>query len=299
MRVLSFGSINIDHIYFVGDFPKPGETLTANNYHKVLGGKGLNQTIALFNAGQEVIHGGQVGTDGDEILQYFKANGIQEKIFKSVNDTTGHAIINVNESGENNIVLFPGANKALDISYIDSVFEGFTEKDALVIQNEINSLDYIIKKAHDLGMIIFFNPAPFDQSIHNLKLDMVDYLIVNEHEAMGITSTTTVESAIQYFLDSKPSYKVIVTLGEKGSVYIDDGEANYFGTYKVDPIDTTAAGDTFIGYLVSAILKKQTIEDSIIIASKAAAITVSKKGSSVSIPTLSEVEETELKYLER
>lgn len=298
MRILNFGSINYDFVYKVDEFPTSGETITSKDYHKYFGGKGLNQSVAIANSGLDVVHAGQVGFDGLDAIEYLNKFKITSKL--SINDRqpTGHALIQVNNSGKNNIILYEGSNKNISEEFIDEVFQDFQADDFLVIQNEINAIPYIINKANEIGMKIFFNPAPFDDDVKKYPLRKIDYFILNEHEAMGLTDTKSIQEALTVFKEDWSDSKIIVTLGELGSCYIYNNKINYFGRYEVKTVDTTSAGDTFIGYFVSGIANKKTIQSAILVASKAAAITVSKKGTSITIPKKEVVENSHLNYLE-
>lgn len=298
MRVLNFGSLNIDHTYRLSHFPLPGETMSADSYQIYCGGKGLNQSVALGKSGAPVCHAGQIGKDGAFLAEFLQESGVDTHLIRTVDTPTGHAIIEVTDSAQNSIVLFDGANKALTREFIDQVLGEFSAGDALVLQNEINEMPYILKQAHARGMRIFFNPAPFHEAVHSYPLQTVDYLVVNETEAMGLTGAASPAAAVEALQHDRPCGTVIVTLGHDGSCAVTPDGVLRCGTYRVKAVDTTAAGDTYMGYLVSAIMNGAALEDAMRTAAKAAAIAVTRAGAGSSIPQREEVERTVLDYSE-
>ena len=184
MKVLCFGSLNIDYTYKVDHFVKKGETLSSDALHVFGGGKGLNQSVALAKAGCEVYHAGAIGEDGLFLLDMLKSSGAKTDYVKILKDEkTGHAIIQNDRSGDNCILLYGGANQAMNKSQVDEVLSHFEKGDYIVLQNEINELTYIVEKAHERGMIIILNPSPMNEKILALPLEVVDYFILNEIEA--------------------------------------------------------------------------------------------------------------------
>lgn len=297
MKILSFGSLNIDYVYSVPHFVKKGETLSAKELNVYTGGKGLNQSIALARAGVETYQAGAIGTDGMFLLEQLKEAGVKTDLVKILDDVrTGNAIIQNDDEGDNCIVLFGGANQAITKEQIDEVFKDFTNEDYLLIQNEINELSYIVEKAKEEGMKIILNPSPMNEKIMKLPLDQIDYFILNEIEAMQILEMDKPEEIDGKYIASllHERFKdatIVLTLGSEGSVCISDDEYVEQSIYKVKAIDTTAAGDTYTGYFIAGILKGKTIKESMDIASKASAIAVTRQGAAPSIPVLEEVEE--------
>lgn len=286
MKILSFGSLNIDYVYSVPHFVKKGETLSAKELNVYTGGKGLNQSIALARAGVETYQAGAIGTDGMFLLEQLKEAGVKTDLVKILDDVrTGNAIIQNDDEGDNCIVLFGGANQAITKEQVDEVFKDFTNEDYLLIQNEINELSYIVEKAKEEGM-----------KIMKLPLDQIDYFILNEIEAMQILKMDKPEEIDGKYIASllHERFKdatIVLTLGSEGSVCISDDEYVEQSIYKVKAIDTTAAGDTYTGYFIAGILNGKTIKESMDIASKASAIAVTRQGAAPSIPVLEEVEE--------
>ena len=297
MKILSFGSLNIDYVYSVPHFVKKGETLSAKELNVYTGGKGLNQSIALARAGVETYQAGAIGTDGMFLLEQLKEAGVKTDLVKILDDVrTGNAIIQNDDEGDNCIVLFGGANQAITKEQVDEAFKDFTNEDYLLIQNEINELSYIVEKAKEEGMKIILNPSPMNEKIMKLPLDQIDYFILNEIEAMQILEMDNPEEIDGKYIASllHERFKdatIVLTLGSEGSVCISDDEYVEQSIYKVKAIDTTAAGDTYTGYFIAGILNGKTIKESMDIASKASAIAVTRQGAAPSIPVLEEVEE--------
>lgn len=291
MRVLNFGSLNIDYVYSVEHFVKKGETLSSNSLNVYSGGKGLNQSIAICRAGVKVYHAGAIGLDGFFLLDILNESGVDTDLVEILPDTrTGNAIIQNDIQGDNCILLYSGANRAITKSMVDNVINKFNAGDWLILQNEISEIPYIVKKAHDKGMKIIINPSPMDEKISDINLDYVDSLILNEVEAQGFVGEKKDEEEIIAGLKKKfPDMEIVLTLGEKGSVYIGENEMIQQPAYKVRVVDTTAAGDTFTGYFLAARINGMTVEKALDMASKASAIAVSRKGAAPSIPKKEEV----------
>lgn len=295
-RILNFGSCNIDFVYELDHIVAPGETEASSGLHIFSGGKGLNQSIALARAGGSVFHAGQIGEDGDMLARIMAESGVDITHVRRVKEKSGHAIIQVTSEGENSIFLYSGANRAIDSDFIDSVLEKFGSEDILVLQNEINSIDKIIKKAYNKGMKIVLTPSPINDDIAKIDLNMIDHLILNEVEAKALSGEDDAEKGIERLCQKHPTLKVVLTLGKNGCVYRSREKRLYHPTFKVDTVDTTAAGDTFAGYFIAAISNSVPPEAAIKRASAAAALAISKKGAAPSIPTAKEVDEA-LGYL--
>lgn len=296
MRVLSFGSLNIDYVYKVDHFVNKGETLSSKSLQVFTGGKGLNQSIALAKAGVEVYHAGMIGEDGKMLLEALDEAGVQTEYVKVQSRVrTGNAIIQNDLQGDNCILLYGGANQQIEETYIDEVLEQFGSKDWLLIQNEINNLPYLVSQAKEKGMRIILNPSPMNEKIAELPLDKIDYFILNEVEAQQL-----LEKELQDDRDGKvlaeeiktafPDATIVLTQGEKGSVYYDGEQCISQEIFKVKTVDTTAAGDTFTGYFVGGILNGDSPEEAMRVAAKASAIAVTRPGAAPSIPTKEEVE---------
>lgn len=293
MKVLNFGSLNYDYVYEMEHFVKPKETISSDGYSRNYGGKGLNQSIALAKAGMEVYHAGRVGYDGQALIDYLNNYNVRtDYLLKDDNNPTGHAIIQVC-NGENCIILYGGSNQAIDIEQIDETLSNFTCEDVLLVQNEISSMDYLIKKAKEKKMKIVFNTAPMNSKIFSYPLELVDIFIVNEIEAAGLAGVETEDiNEIVNVLNTKFSNKkIVLTVGENGSYFLENGNSVYVPARKVNAVDTTAAGDTFTGFFMYSYLKDSNSRKALELATKASSLTVQKQGAAKSIPTIKEVME--------
>ena len=294
MKVLSFGSLNFDHVYQMDHFVMPKETTSSLSYSRGFGGKGLNQSIALAKSGLDVYHAGRVGFDGQPFIDYLQEYGVKVDYLKKDEETaTGHAIIQVSHS-ENCIILYGGANQLIDEAQIDEVLTHFEKGDLLLIQNEISSLTYLITKAHEKGLRIAFNTAPMDEKEFSYPLDLIDIFVVNEVEGKGLAniSSDNVEDVIVGLQKAYPNKEIILTVGSLGSYYICGETVMHQEAYRVDAVDTTAAGDTFTGFYLASILRGEEVNTALRIAAKASSITVTKEGAAKSIPTLEQVLES-------
>lgn len=289
MKILNFGSLNIDKVYSVDDFVKPGETISSKNMQVFAGGKGLNQSIAVANAGSLIYHAGMIGKEGVFLKEILEDKKVDTSLLKTIDSETGHAIIQVNKEGQNCILLFSGANHEIDEEYVDYVLENFESGDILILQNEISCLSYIIDKAFEKGMKIALNPSPINENLYNLDLNKIEWVILNEIEGSVISGETEADDIVSNLLKRFSRLKVILTLGEKGSIYIDSENKFEQSIFKTDVVDTTAAGDTFSGYFISCLSEGKEIKESLEIASMAASISVSRKGAANSIPYKTEV----------
>ena len=293
MKILSFGSLNVDYVYKLPHVVMKGETIASTSLNIYPGGKGLNQSIALGKAGGEVYHAGAIGEDGKFLVDCLNDAGVDTRFVKVLPDMkSGHAIIQNTEDGDNCIILYGGANQAITKEQVDETLAFFEAGDYLILQNEINELKYIVEQAHAKGMQIVLNPSPMNQIINELPLEYVNYFLLNEIEAAQVLGEQVEEPAeIIAALQSKfPNAKVVLTLGGDGSMFSDGTNIVAQGIYKVKAVDTTAAGDTFTGYFIAGEAKGQDVKVSMDMAAKAAAITVSRPGAGVAIPTLDEVE---------
>ena len=296
MKVLCFGSLNIDYTYKVPHFVKKGETLASERLQVFGGGKGLNQSVALAKAGTEVYHAGSIGQDGMFLLDMLKDAGANTDFVKILDTVrTGNAIIQNDKSGDNCIILYGGANQAITREQVDEVMSHFESGDYLVLQNEINELGYIVEKAHEKGMIIVLNPSPMNEKILALPLDVINYFILNEVEAAQILGKEdkgeeSWEQIADDLLKKFPQAAIVLTMGSEGSVFKNQKETVCQSIYKVQAVDTTAAGDTFSGYFIGGILGGLSAKEAMDQASKASAIAVTRKGAAPSIPLLAEVQ---------
>ncbi|MEG0526149.1 MAG: PfkB family carbohydrate kinase, partial [Longicatena sp.] len=212
--------------------------------------------------------------------------GVDVSLVDICKTKTGHALIQVNCEGENCIILYHGANKSIQKKDIDKVLDHFEANDYIILQNEISNLEHILSIAHEKGLTIVFNPAPYTKSIKSLPLDYVSYMILNESEAKGLASCESIEKAMEHLKETYPDTRFVITLGADGCYFFDKGKTIYQKAYDVPVVDTTAAGDTFIGYFIGSIIKSCSIEESLEIASKASALAIMQKGASNAIPSI-------------
>ncbi|MBO7310045.1 MAG: helix-turn-helix domain-containing protein [Clostridia bacterium] len=296
MKILNFGSCNIDFVYSIDHIVNPGETERTSTLNIFPGGKGLNQSIAVARAGAKVYHAGCIGTDGEMLKQLLEDNGVDVTYLKSVDAKNGHAIIQVSSEGENSIFLYPGSNEMITTEYIDTVLEGFEAGDIIILQNEISNVKYIIERAYEKNMCIIFNPSPMNERISEIDFNMISYVLVNTGEAKEISSCETAEESIAFFRERFPELKVVITLGKKGCMYIDKDNELYQSSFNVKVVDTTGAGDTFTGYFVAELAAGNSYAEILKLASAASSIAVSRNGAAPSIPDMAEVKST-LKYI--
>ena len=289
MKILNFGSCNIDYVYSLQHIVKIGETETTHTLETFPGGKGLNLSIAVSRAGAKIYHAGCVGNDSKMLTDILQKNGVDISYLKTVDTKNGHAVIQVSSKGENSIFLYPGSNEKITKEYVDTVLDKFDAGDIILLQNEINNVDYIVEKAYQKGMCIVLNPSPFNEKIHAINFNMLSYIVINEVELSEISESTEPEEGLVYLKNKYPELKVILTLGKDGCVFVNANQELRQAAFKVDVVDTTAAGDTFLGYFVAELSKGTDYSQILKIASAASAITVSRKGAAPSIPNKSEV----------
>ena len=296
MKILNFGSCNIDYVYKLDHIVAVGETEQSSSMSIFAGGKGLNQSIAIARAGAEVYHAGCIGQDGELLLNTMADSGVDLRYIKRVNEKNGHAIIQVSEKGENSIFLYAGSNAMITEDFVDFVIGEFEKGDIIVLQNEINNVEYIIKSAYEKGMTIVLNPSPIDEKISGLDYNMISYIVVNEIEGEHISGQKVPEKIISSIKNKYPSLKVVLTLGDKGCIYYDGKEVYQHPAYEVEAVDTTAAGDTFMGYFVASLLLSEDPYKSLERAALASAIAVSRNGAAPSIPSFEETQSARGKY---
>lgn len=290
MKILNFGSINMDKVYQVDHFVRPGETQSCENFQVFPGGKGLNQSIALARAGAKVWHAGKTGRDGEWLIRLMEEAGVDTRFVAVSEAETGSAVIQVDSSGQNGILIHDGANGTMEEAFIHEVLDGFDEGDFLLLQNEINKIPEIMEAAWDKGMIIAFNPSPANEKIGLCDLNKVTWLFLNETEGEQLTGEKEPERVLSRLRQEYPKMNVVLTLGEQGGMCQSEGRRFSFSSPRVKAVDTTGAGDTFTGYFLKEIVAGETAEAATATAAKAAAIAVTRKGASVSIPFYSEVQ---------
>lgn len=289
MKVLCFGSANLDHVYKVDHFTVPGETQGCLEYNIKCGGKGVNQAIAMALAGNDTYFAGIIGSDGGLLKDALVDKGVHIDYMKISNKPTGHAIIEVDQSGQNHILLYGGTNKEIDFEYIDEVLSHFSKGDIVVLQNEINNVPYIIERCYEKEMKIFFNAAPYDIAVKNYPIEKVTWLVVNETEGAALSNEEDYEKIIQTLKQKYPHTHILFTMGKEGSRVLTDKEYIKVEALKVNAVDTTGAGDTYIGYFVRGIVEEMPLLETAQMATKASAIAVTRFGAVDSIPNYEEV----------
>lgn len=291
MKILNFGSCNIDYVYSLSHIVNVGETLKSDNLSIFAGGKGLNQSIAMSRAGCSVYHAGCVGKDGTLLTDTLINNNVDISNISVIDSTTGHAIIQVSRDGDNSIFIHAGSNGMITKEHIDSVLSHFDKGDILVLQNEINNLKYITEKAYTRGMQIVLNPSPINESLFDIDFNKLSFIVLNEVEAKTFSGSDDPEMSLDYFTKNYPALRVMLTLGKNGCIYCEGGKTTAHSIFETTVVDSTAAGDTFLGYFVAGISQRKNISEILKYASAAAAIAVSREGASPSIPTFCEVKD--------
>jgi ribokinase len=289
MRVLNIGSMNLDHVYNVDHIVQPGETQATNGMNIFLGGKGMNQSMALAKAGVDVYHGGMIGGDGHVFLDACDEYGVHSNYIKPIEGKTGHTIIQLDKNAQNCILLYGGANLMLTKEYVDDVLSNFTSDDMLLLQNEVNMLPYIIDKAYAKGMTIALNPSPFNDALKECDLTKVSIFLLNEIEGGQVTGLTDPEEILAKMQEMYPKAKIVLTLGKDGAIYAENGTTYHQPIYKVKAVDTTAAGDTFTGYFLAGLVDGMDIPEVLKMSAKASSIAVTRPGAVQSIPYKKEV----------
>jgi len=295
MPILNFGSLNIDHVYRVDTFVQPGETKHSKAYMINSGGKGLNQSIAAAKAGSQVFHAGIAGKDGGFLVEKLQAAGVDTSLMQASPEVSGHAIIQVADSGQNCILLYGGTNQMLTEAYVDQTLDAFGDDGLVLLQNETNLVGEIIEKAANKGLKVALNAAPYSDKVNTYPIDRLDWLIVNEVEGAGIVGGEADENLLQRLAERYPKAGILLTLGSRGAQCVQNGHFANIGSCKVQAVDTTAAGDTFSGYFLYGVLEGLSLAETLRLATAASALCVQRPGAADSIPTLAEVQQA-LKY---
>ncbi len=289
MKILNYGSLNIDYVYHVSHFVNPGETITSTDMNVFPGGKGLNQSVALAKAGAKVFHAGTIGKEGLFLKKTLEANGVDCRYIETLDAVTGHANIQVNKQGENAIVLFKGSNYGNSKEGMDQVLNEFSTGDVLLLQNEINDIEYLIQLARKHDMRIMLNPSPITDEILQMDFSAVTWLILNEVEGEALSGKNGSQEILEELSQKYPDTAIILTLGKKGSIYKRREQYYIQPCIPCNAVDTTAAGDTFTGFFLGGISRGLQPENAMKEAAIAASIAVSRNGGSSSIPSLEEV----------
>ncbi|SFJ58989.1 ribokinase [Celeribacter neptunius] len=285
MAIFNLGSVNIDHFYMLPHFPEPGETLSATGHKLGLGGKGTNQSVAAAKAGAEVFHIGAIGKKDPWVRERIESYGVNCKFLREVDGETGHAVIYVDQQGENMIVLDPAANVKQDSEFVIEAIDQAKPTDTLLMQNETNLQPQTATFALVKGMRVIYSAAPFSISAVKDLIPDVSILVMNSIEAAQLCSAMGVS------LEQIPVPQVMVTLGSKGAMWRSNetGETIEVSSPKVTPVDTTAAGDTYIGYFAAGLDLGMPVKAAMEWAVQAAALKVTRAGTADAIPSANEV----------
>lgn len=290
VRILNFGSMNLDYVYEVDTFLLPKETKFAKSLSIHCGGKGLNQSVAAAKAGNSVVHAGIVGKDGEILEKMLQENGVDTRYLDHLDVPCGHAVIQVEDSGQNCILLYGGTNKMLTKSYINKVLDDFGNEGLVLLQNETNLVGYIIEEAHKRGLQTILNAAPMEKAVLSYPLGLLNWLIVNEVEGRQLAKCEKDEEIIPVLKKQYPNCGILLTLGSRGACCYQEGKEYTIGCFQVPVVDTTGAGDTFSGYFLYGIYHGKSIPYSLLLASTASAIAVGRIGAAEAVPLRKEVE---------
>lgn len=290
MNIYNLGSLNLDRVYSVPSFVRPGETIMSENCTVFCGGKGLNQSVALARAGAHVYHIGIIGHDGSQLRTMLLEAGVDTTYLNEVEGDSGHAIIQVVPSGQNCIIVSAGTNRIITENYIQNALMSMQRGDIFLTQNETSGVAFAIKAAHEKGVKVVLNPSPVTEELYKYPLDLVDIFILNEVEGTQLTGCNgTYTELLSSLVDRFPNAAIVLTVGKDGAYYAKGDTILYQQAISVKPVDTTAAGDTFCGYFLASLSKGFSERKALIHATRAAAIVVGRRGAAPSIPSWTEM----------
>lgn len=298
-KILNLGSLNIDYVYEVENFVQPGQSISNKALYSFAGGKGLNQSIALSFAGAKVYHIGKIGVEGNFLIQILKKARVNTSMIEKSKDASGHAIIQINKNGENCIIIHGGTNKNISKNSINKALAKFAKGDFFLTQNETNLVPYAIEKAKQKGMKTVFNPAPVTSEVKNFPLNKVDIIILNETEAKELFGKIKDYKELHKIRQHYGFETILLTLGSKGAILCEENTFYHQKAHKVKVVDTTAAGDTFVGYFVAEKMNGKDSISAISTANTAASICVQTRGASNSIPLRPQVEKEFMNKIEK
>lgn len=289
MKVCNLGSLNVDYVYRVEHFVQQGETILADGLQVNSGGKGLNQSIALAGAGMEVWHAGIIGQGGEFLKDTLESRHVNTSLLAVSQNRCGHAMIQLTPSGKNSIIVYQGTNGELQPDYVQNVLEQMEPQDILLLQGETNLIAESIRAAYKKGIRVAWNASPVGSVLSDGLLDCVRWLFINEIEGEALTGKKEPKEILTFLRAAHPDLEVILTLGEKGSVYAEREKCVFCPACHVSVRDTTAAGDTFTGFFLRAVLQPVEGYTPLQLATTASAIAVTRLGAAPSIPALAEV----------
>jgi len=289
-ELVNLGSLCIDNVYRVPAIARGGETLSALGPARFAGGKGLNQSLAAAQAGCRVAHCGCVGADGAFLIQVLRDAGVDVSGIRMQNDVpSGHAVIQVDPTGANAIVIVGGANRVIDAGDVERALAILEPDGWLLLQNEINDIEHVLSTARKAGVRVAMNVAPVDGRETGYDLAALDLLVVNEWEAQALSGEPEGRRAVDALTARCPELQIVVTRGERGLTYGRGRDRIDLGAFAVAAVDETAAGDAFIGYLMHGMLRRSPAREALVRASAAGAIAVTRAGAADSIPSGSAV----------
>ncbi|MFK7958215.1 MAG: ribokinase [Lysobacterales bacterium] len=284
MAILNYGSINIDYVYQLPAIVEPGQTLASEGLSKGLGGKGANQSVAIAAAGGEVTHLGQLGKDGRWAAEELAQRGVNTRLITLADEPSGHAIIQVDRQGENAIVVHGGANQSCKPAALAAALSSSNPWSYLLLQNECNLLAEAIELARGRGLPVILNPAPMSDCAKAAPLEHVDTLVLNETEACMLSGQSNPDAALDRLQKKYPGVRLVLTLGRRGAVLWHCDERISVDAPEVAVLDTTAAGDTFVGYFVAGLAAGMSNAETLARAVFAGALAVTRSGAVASIP---------------
>ena len=293
MKVLVYGSVNIDMVFSVDHIILPGETIKSKKMTRSAGGKGANQAVALAKAGSSVWFAGKAGNDASWIVSIMDKAGVNTEYLCHTEHANGQTVIQLDRNRQNAIITLADANGEIEESEIESVLTHFEEGDCLVLQNEIPHLAYLLEKGEEKGMYIVLNPSPMTDDIATLPLEKVNLLVVNEIEGAALAQMnpdSDFENILSALEARYPDTEIVMTVGARGAYYRFQGDMYFSTGTKVKAVDTTGAGDTFLGYFLTYRNEKRDIDNCLSDSCFAAGIAVSRPGAMQSIPSRSEVD---------
>lgn len=290
MKVINFGSLNVDYVYQIKHIVQAGETVMARRFNRYPGGKGLNQSIALARAGAQVIHAGLIGSEGTFLKAYLANNDVEVRFIRQVDGPSGHALIQVDKHGENSIIVASGANHQFNTDFVNDTLQIAKPNDILLLQNEINDIPKILETARAHDLFITYNISPANTLAKHYPLHLVDMFILNRNEAKILLHQTDPDKIYAKLLEYNPKARLLFTMGELGARFYEPNSCTSVKAYPTKPVDTTACSDTFVGYFLANWIQDEAIEACLNMAAKASALSIAKAGAATSIPFLNEVE---------
>jgi ribokinase len=281
--------MNIDYVYGVTHVAKARENIAAHTHSVYMGGKGLNQSIALARAGAQVWHVGVIGYDGANLKKILNDNGVDTRLIHSLPGASGHAVIQVDANGENSIIIYGGTNQSYTPALIQLALEHSDPDDIVLLQNEINDVPRIMEKTKAMNRKIVFHFSPTTAHFSHYPLEYVDILILNLKQGRLLTQQEIPDAILASLQRRYPTTAIVLTMGSEGVRFVDNYERIFVPAERVPPVDATAGGDTFVGYFLARWLLGDDLKSSLTLACRAAALCITRKGAATSIPYLHEL----------